>query len=246
MGCEIMVEIKIVVPTWNERENIERLLNNIRKVMSSLKTDYEVIIVDDNSPDGTAEIATKFNELYGHVKVIRRYSKAGLGSAIKDGLKYALGDANTLYIVTMDADMSHLPEEIPNLLDNASTVDIVQGSRYVKGGKIVECELYRRVISRVANVVIRLLFHTKIKDHTSGFRVYTSKAAIVVVNGTFSGGYEWLVEALLVAIKRGLAIKEVPITFINRRKGKSKLWSREILRWFIFMLHYAFRSRWRG
>jgi dolichol-phosphate mannosyltransferase len=240
-----MVKVKIVIPTWNERENIERLLDNIRKVMSSLNIDYEVIIVDDNSPDGTAEIALKFNEAYGHVKVIKRYSKAGLGSAIKEGLKYALSDGNTLYIVTMDADLSHLPEEIPNLLYNASTVDIVQGSRYVKGGRIKGWRMHRRMMSWGANTFIRLLFHTKIKDHTSGFRVYTSKVAQVVVNETFSRGYEWLVEALIVARKSGFTITEVPITFINRRKGKSKVGFREILRWLNFMLYYAFKQRCR-
>lgn len=231
--------VRIVVPTWNERENIEPLLHSIRKVMELLKTDYEVVVVDDNSPDGTADIATKFGEQYGHIKVIRRSNKAGLGSAIKEGLKYAISDINTFYVVTMDADLSHLPEEIPRLLNEASTADIVQGSRYVKGGKIEGWGMHRRIISWGANTIIKLLFRTEIKDHTSGFRVYTPKAAHVVINETFSRGYEWLVEALLVAKKRGLIVKEVPIVFINRKKGRSKLALMEILKWFNFVLHYA-------
>jgi dolichol-phosphate mannosyltransferase len=236
--------VRIVIPTWNEGENIESLLSSIRKVMKSLKIDYEVVIVDDNSPDGTADIAMKFNERYGHVKVIRRSSKAGLGSAIREGLKYAISDKSTLYIVTMDADLSHSPEEIPRLLNEAATADVVQGSRYVKGGKIEGWEVHRRIISWSANTIVRLFFYTGIKDHTSGFRVYTPKVVHVLVNETFSRGYEWLIEALLVARKHRFIVKEVPITFINRKKGKSKLELMEILKWFNFILCHALKSRW--
>jgi len=238
-----MTKIKIILPTWNESENIIELFERIRKVMVPLYPDYEVILVDDNSPHRTAELAMKYGEKYNHIRVIERSHKKGYGSALRDGIKCAIEDQNTLYLITMDADMTHQPEDIPKLIKVAKNVDVVQGSKYVKGGLIKGWSLYRWLISLAANFLIRTLFLTGMRDHTTNFRVFSVKAAHLIANKTRSSGYEWLIEALLLLRGHQFKIAEVPISFINRKKGKSKLKIVDVIKWFKLVMRLRFGKK---
>lgn len=240
-----MTHIKIIIPTWNESKNIVECLNRIHKVMATMNLSYEVIVVDDNSPDGTAHLAIEYGKNKGNVKVLIRENRSGYGSAFRDGLSYAVRDPNTTYIVTMDADLSHQPEDLPRLLSSAMSenVDVVQGSRYVSGGAIKGRRWHRNLMSLIANFLVKVLFRTGLRENTTSFRVFSLKAANLIANETKSNGYEWLVEALLIAKKKELRVIEVPITFIDRKRGKSKLRGRDIAKWFWFIINYWLRSR---
>ncbi len=215
-----MSKICVVVPTYNEAQNLPKLIAQTERALQGL--DFEVMIVDDSSPDGTAKIAEKLNRIYGNVKISVRAKKSGLGSALIAGLKAGLSNEDVECLVTLDADFSHDPNEIPRLLRAAKLADLVQGSRYIQNGTVVNWGFKRRLVSFVANFICRLLLRTSIRDCTGNFRVYSRKCAETIVNSTASGGFEWVVEAMVVANKSGFKVKEIPITFIDRKQGKTK------------------------
>lgn len=205
----------VVIPTLNEAENISTLLNSL--------TDYKVIVVDDNSPDGTAAIAEKAG-----ATVIRRPAKMGLGSAVREGVRKALEDKECTHIITMDADFSHDPKDVCRLLNTDKS--FVIASRYVFGGKIVGWSASRRLTSKIANLICRTLLRTNTNDNTTNFRLYSRECAEVLL--TVEGqNYEWPVLCLVAVKKAGFTAYEVPVTFINRQNGDSKLDSKHILRW---------------
>ena len=208
-----MAEVSIVIPTYNEAENISNLIG----MLEALKGDFKIIIVDDNSLDGTAEIANNLNQNYGNIVVHSRPSKMGIGSAIYDGMQLALSFPNCQYIVTMDADLSHDPKDVPRLLKVAEEagVDLIQGSRYVEGGKIIGWGLYRRLQSRVANLLCKLLFGLP-NEVTTYFRVYSRKCAEIVVNNVDASKYEFAIATALVIKDYGLKIKEVPVRWHHK------------------------------
>ncbi|HET6403559.1 MAG TPA: polyprenol monophosphomannose synthase [Candidatus Thermoplasmatota archaeon] len=214
--------VSIVVPTYNERQNLPRLVAAIAEVM---RWPYEIVVVDDSSPDGTADLARDLAKTYP-VRLLSRPAKSGLGSAYRDGFLQAKGDL----IFEMDADLSHDPRFIPALvqavLDGA---DIAVGSRYVSGGRVVGWGAYRKLVSGVGNTLARAALFIGIRDVTSGYRCY-SRAAAGIVQEAKSDGYAFQVEALYLAKKRGMRIAEVPITFENRTVGKSKLGPGEFAR----------------
>lgn len=217
-----MVEISIVVPTYNESGNIEDLLQAVSQTLEGY--DYEIIIVDDNSPDGTARIVQELAMEDDRIKLLVRSGKLGLGSAILDGFKMAKGN----YFLMIDADLSHRPEDIKRLIDNRKGADIVIGSRYMNGGRIAGWPMKRKIISRVATRLVKLFFNLSVKDPISGFALYR-KETFKRLDGRLKPiGYKLLLEILVKS--PGLTVNEIPITFINRRAGKSKLKIDEILK----------------
>lgn len=215
-------EISIVVPTYNESENIGNLLQAVSKTLESC--DYEIIIVDDNSPDGTAGIVRKISCEDNRIRLVVRSGKLGLGSAILEGFSMAEGN----YLLMIDADLSHRPEDIKRLIDRRKEADIIIGSRYINGGRTICWPMKRRIISRIAIVLVKLFFNLSVKDPVSGFALY-KKETIERLNGKLRPmGYKLLLEVL--AKSPGVTVIEIPITFINRKTGKSKLSLDEVLK----------------
>jgi glycosyltransferase involved in cell wall biosynthesis len=214
-----------MLPTYNEAENIESLILEIE----ALNLNLTITVIDDSSPDGTAEIARKLNEEYGNIHVVSRPEKLGLGMAITAGFRYLLKLRNAPdYIITMDADYSHNPKDVPRLLEVAKDgCDLVIGSRYIKRGKVLGSSLRRRIISRLANIVAGISIGTKLRDCTSGFRCYSKRYVKSVLPALHSQTYEIQIETVKQARLNGFRIKEIPITFVNRKRGKSKLTATE-------------------
>lgn len=214
-----MSGIYIIIPTYNEAANIKRITAEIQGLNSS----YNIIIVDDNSPDGTAEIVKALQQTQSGIYLNRRPAKLGIGSAIRDGMKEALAHKDCLFIMTMDADFSHNPLDIQRLLKESLNADMVQGSRYIRGGRITGWTWQRKLISRSANFLYRFLLKFPQHEVTTYFRVYSRKCAEIVVQHTREDKYEFCLESALAVHDHGLSVKEVPITFVNRTAGTSKL-----------------------
>jgi dolichol-phosphate mannosyltransferase len=219
---EIGKKVSIVIPTYNERDNIPPLIEGIRGALEP-GWDYEIIIVDDNSPDGTQDIVSEMAAEDPRIKLIRRPSKLGLGSAVAAGFAMAGGD----YWVMMDADLSHRPEDLPNLLSALSEADIVVGSRYIPGGGVVNWPLIRLIASRGASALGRLIVGLQVRDLTSGFGAFRRGHMEALLPTLSPKGFKLLLEILA---KSGDArVKETPITFVERRYGRSKASAREAL-----------------
>ncbi|MDD3825093.1 MAG: polyprenol monophosphomannose synthase [Anaerolineae bacterium] len=216
----------VVVPTYNERENIELLVDNIL----ALGLGSQVVIVDDNSPDGTGDIADELSRRHAGVYVVHRAGKLGLGTAHIAGIHAAL-DRGAAQIVTMDADFSHHPRYLPCLLGALDRYDVVIGSRYVDGGGTQDCTLPRRALSRGANLLAHTVLGLAAGDATAGFRGYR-RAVLesIALDEIVSNGYSFLIEMLYRCQRQGWCIGEVPIIFENRQRGASKISRAEILR----------------
>ena len=218
-----MSKVCVVIPTYNEAENLPKLVEALEEELQ--KENFNIIVVDDNSPDGTSEMIRKMSEGYDNLRLFVRPEKRGLGSAYKDGFKVSSGD----FIVVMDADLSHNPEELPKLLETLNDADVAIGSRYVPGGRVVGWKGHRRLISRGANLLARLVLGLNIKDATSGFRAYKRRALEEIASRSSLNGFEFQVEALYIAKRLGLKVTEVPITFASRKRGKSKLSLKDVI-----------------
>lgn len=216
----------VVIPTYNERENIELLIDEIL----ALRTGTQVIVVDDNSPDGTGNLVRMMADDHQEVHLISRPGKLGLGTAHIAGIRQAL-TMDVDCILTMDADFSHHPRFIPDLIASAERADIVIGSRYVTGGGAVNCGLNRTVLSRVANGFARLMLGLGAQDCTAGFRCYRRRVLEAAPLDTiFSNGYSFLIEMLYKCQRLGFSVAETPICFENRQRGQSKISKTEIFR----------------
>ncbi len=216
-----------IVPTYNEADNIDELISQLL----ALPVNLGVIVVDDNSPDGTGALADAWAEKYPEqVYVVHRPGKLGLGTAYIAGFKQALGlDAQR--ILTMDADFSHNPRYIPDMLALSGQKHMVIGSRYVSGGGAVNCTQKRIILSKGANAVARALLGLKAKDATAGFRLYRREVLeSIPLDEIFSSGYSFLVEMLFMVQRRGWQIGEVPIIFEDRRAGTTKISRNEVLK----------------
>ncbi len=216
-----MTKCLIIIPTYNEKNNIVRL---IEKLSDRYETKADLLIVDDSSPDGTANLA---KEAAKHTKmavhILNRAKKEGLGKAYMAGFKWAL-QHHYPYVISMDADFSHRPEDVIKLLDAPENIDVVVGSRYIPGGKIVGWDFKRYANSKLANLVTRLALGLKPKDVTSGFKRYNQAfLGSLDQNNVISSGYAFQVEMLLHAADAGLKIAEVPIIFVDRTEGESKI-----------------------
>ncbi len=227
--------VSVLVPTYMEKNNITDLIESINKNLSG--NIFEVVVIDDNSPDGTANEVRRLTKDYANTKLIVRPGKMGLGSAYRDGFRASSYE----YIVEMDADMSHNPQEITKLLQSLNQNDIVTGSRYIHGGNIVGWNWRRKLISWGANRFARAVLGLKPKDVTSGFRVYSKVAFEKIITQSKLNGYAFQIEILYLAAKFGFKVKEVPITFSERKEGKSKLGNKEIFSFAAAMVSLRFR-----
>jgi dolichol-phosphate mannosyltransferase len=215
-----------MLPTYNEAENIESLIREIQ----ALNLDLNIVVIDDSSPDGTADVVKKLQlKSPNKIHLVSRSDKLGLGTAITDGFKFLLSlDKPPRYIIAMDADYSHNPKDIPKLVEVAREgYDLVIGSRYLDGGEVVGSSLTRRLISRLANVVAGVIVRARMHDCTSGFRCYSKRYIRNVLPSLHSQTYEIQIETVKQARLNGFKIKEIPITFVNRKRGKSKLTAME-------------------
>lgn len=217
----------VIVPTYNECENIERLVTRLR----SLPDDIHVLVVDDGSPDGTGQIVEALAAADAGVHVLHRPGKLGLGTAYKAGFAYGL-ERDYGFLCTMDADFSHEPESLPALLAlAASGVDLVVGSRYVPGGRVVGWPWPRKLISYVANQMAHTVLGVTVRDCTAGFRCYRRPVLETIdLDAIFSSGYSFLIEMAFYCQNAGFRAGEVPITFVNRTEGASKISKWEIVR----------------
>ncbi len=221
-----MDRLAIVIPTYNESENIVALVNGIL----DLGLDTSLIIVDDNSPDGTGRLADELARKHARVQVIHRPAKLGLGSAHIAGMKAAL-DADAPYVVTMDADFSHHPRYLPDVVDSLDEFDVVIGSRYVAGGGTTHCTVPRRALSRGANLFARSVLSLQAGDATAGFRGYRQAVLrSIPLDEIVSDGYSFLIEMLYRCERHGWRVGEVPILFENRQRGASKISKSEIVK----------------
>jgi len=225
-------KVSVVIPTYNERKNIKKLLRELSEALNG-KFEYEIIVVDDNSPDGTADEVRKIARST-HARLISRKTKAGIGSAYKKGAESSRGGI----IITMDADFSHNPSVIPQLVEGIlNGNDLVIGSRYVHGGEIEKWSLYRRVMSKTANTIAKVLLGLHTNDLTTGYRAYTKEAlSTIKFQELSSTGYSILMEAVFRAERAHLKIKEIPITFYDRKGGNSKLGAAEQLKYILTVL----------
>jgi glycosyltransferase involved in cell wall biosynthesis len=220
--------VQVIVPTYNEKENI----TSLAELLLTLPVVPNVIIVDDNSPDGTGDIADHLAATHpGRVHVIHRSGKLGLGTAYIAGFKHALAEGSEL-IVTMDADFSHHPRYIPDMVGKIMQgYDLVIGSRYVPGGGAVECTLPRKMLSWGANAIARTMLNLQAHDTTAGFRCYRREVlASIPLDEIFSSGYSFLIEMLYKVQRGGWRVGEVPIIFENRQQGVSKISKTEVFK----------------
>jgi glycosyltransferase involved in cell wall biosynthesis len=223
----------VIVPTYNERENLANLVTRLR----ALPGDVHVLVVDDNSPDGTGEIADGLAADDPGVHALHRAGKLGLGTAYKAGFAFGL-DRGYQYMCTMDADFSHSPESVPALLDKAAAgYDLVVGSRYVPGGDVVGSTRPRKLISYGANWLAHTILNVKVRDCTAGFRCYRRRVLETIdLDAIFSSGYSFLVEMAYRCQQAGFSSAEVPIIFVNRTEGSSKISKSEIFKAFYTLI----------
>lgn len=221
----------IIIPTFNELENLPKLLPRVL----SQNNIIDVLIVDDNSPDGTADWVSKEAEKDSRIKLIEREMKMGLGTAYIAGFKYAL-ENNYDYIFEMDADFSHNPDDIPNFLEEIITYDLVLGSRYKQGVNVVNWPMSRLMLSLFANMYTRIITGLPVRDATSGFKCFRKEVLKAIdLDSVKSNGYAFQIEMTFKAWKKGFKIKELSIVFTDRVKGTSKM-SKKIVREAIFMV----------
>ena len=209
----------IVTPTYNERKNIEELLNTIFTIDSN----YHVLVVDDNSPDDTGAIVKELQSNYSNLHLLSRVKKQGLGSAYVAGFKYAL-KGNYDKIVQMDADMSHDPKDVVSLISELDNSDVVIGSRYISGINVVNWPIRRLLISYGANIYTRLITGLPVKDATGGFKCWKREVLESLdLDNVRSQGYSFQIEMTYRAWLQKFKIKEVPIIFVDRTIGESKM-----------------------
>ena len=215
-------QVSIVIPTYNERENVRPLYDAIR---SSLAGQWrcEIIFVDDSSPDGTAEEIRRLPTQHLPVKLLQRPAKLGLGSAVVEGFQAAQGD----FWVMMDGDLSHRPEDLPRMLSALDDAGIVVDSRFVEGGRMVHCPLNRKLAGRAASGIGRMTIGMGVKDTTSGFVAFRKESLQGVLPALKPRGFKLLLEILV--LSKSAIVKEVPITFVDRRYGSSKLSVAEVM-----------------
>ena len=217
----------VIIPTYNEARLIEKLISQIH----CFQPEFSILIVDDNSPDGTGRLADELAKKSNKIKVLHRPQKDGLGRAYLEGFKYALAQSPPYErIIEMDADFSHSPKYLADLLKATEYRDFSLGSRYIPGGKIGDWDVKRRFLSYFANLYARLFLGLAVKDWTSGFRCFRREVlSNIKLESIKSKGYLFQIEVLKRCLYFGYNCAEVPITFIERKKGKTKLGFYEIL-----------------
>ena len=218
-------KIVVLIPTYNERENLPLIVSRLRMAVPAA----DVLVLDDSSPDGTGAVADQLAVEDGQVQVLHRAKKEGLGAAYLAGFAWAL-ERGYDALVEMDADGSHQPEQLPSILAALADADVVLGSRWVHGGSVVNWPIRRKVLSLGGNIYSRLLLGMPIGDATGGYRAYRASALRGLdLHDVASAGYCFQVDLVWRAVRRGLSVTEVPITFVERAIGDSKM-SKDIVR----------------
>ena len=209
----------IVTPTYNERKNIRELVSTLFE----LNPDFHILVVDDSSPDGTAEIVEELQADCANLHLLSRNEKTGLGSAYIAGFNYAL-ERDYEAVVQMDADMSHDPKDVPLLIETIENADLAIGSRYISGINVVNWPLHRLIISYGANIYTRLVTRLPVRDATGGFKCWRREALEAInLDGVRSQGYSFQIEMTYRAWLKGFRITEIPIIFVDRTVGESKM-----------------------
>jgi dolichol-phosphate mannosyltransferase len=209
----------VIIPTYDERENLPLLVAELLKIDPPV----DVLVVDDNSPDGTGQMADDMAAAGSRVHVLHRQGKLGLGTAYLDGFRWGL-KGNYDRLMSMDCDFSHDPKYVPAILEQAKTADLVIGSRYVSGGSTSGWGIHRKIISKVANTTVRFLLGLKTHDTSAGFRCYRRDALERIgLDNVRSRGYNVLEEMVFHIEKSGMKVVEVPIVFPDRRRGETKV-----------------------
>lgn len=226
-----MSKYSVILPTYNERQNLPILVWMLAKMFEENKLEWEVIIVDDASPDGTLDVAKKLVRVYGkeHIILRPRTGKLGLGTAYVHGLESVTSD----FVIIMDADFSHHPEAIPEFIAKQKTesFDIVTGTRYKGNGGVYGWDLKRKLVSRGANFLASTLLRPHVSDLTGSFRLYKKEVLQKIISVTQSKGYVFQMEMMVRARSLGFTIGEVPISFVDRVYGESKLGGDEIVQY---------------
>tara|TARA_A100001011_G_scaffold336248_1_gene365662 strand:- start:1705 stop:2409 length:705 start_codon:yes stop_codon:yes gene_type:complete len=227
----------IIIPTYNESQNIEKLINELRIIES------DILIVDDSSPDNTSDIVKKDKEFNNSIFVIDRPNKLGLGSAYREGFSWAIKN-NYSYIAQMDADFSHRVVDLIKLLEHKKDFGLTLGSRYISGGETDGWNKRRKILSKYANIVSTFVTSSHIKDMTSGFRVYSKNALIEIdYMSTKTDGYSFQIEMLVRALDKKIDIIEVPIIFDDRKDGDSKFDSNIVIEAIITLFRLLVRKK---
>jgi dolichol-phosphate mannosyltransferase len=225
----------VMIPTYNERENIGNL---IREILNLNIQDLHIVIVDDNSPDGTSEVVRNLSGKHPEVELLLRTTERGRGSAGIAGFKYALAHGADS-VIEMDADFSHHPKYIPHLLEELHNADMVIGSRFVGGGKDVNRGIARRIITLLAGIYVRVLLGLKIKDVSSGYRCFKRKVLEAIgLDSMISTGPSIVSEVFYRAHLKGFSIKEIPIKFEDRIHGQTKLNYKILIKTLLMVLQF--------
>ena len=232
------MNVSIIIPTYNEKENIVILSNQLLEIFKNSEHNLKIIVVDDNSPDGTSSVVKQLDQFEKSIFLITRKEKLGLGSAYQAGYNWCKKN-NSDCIIQMDSDLSHPPEITIQLVDSINEgFDVAIASRYVDKGGVSSWPLHRKIISFVANMLVRVFLGSKLHDNTTGYRGFNSTTIDLLIHyDVKSNGFSYLIESVYLFHKKKLRIKEIPFVFQERSIGKTKLSSFEILRFLLSIFH---------
>lgn len=232
------MKLAVVIPTYNEKETLPSLIEELLYEIKKISEKFSIVIVDDASPDGTGQIAEELNKKYGNISVVHRKAKLGLGSAYKEGFRFALDRLGPDFIVQMDADHSHDPKEISRILQSMHDYDFAVASRHVAGGSVVGWGTYRKLLHSIAGTLAAICGGLKISDPTSGFRVFKNNVlSSVDFSKIESDGFAFQIEILCLLKKMGFRGFEFPTVFVNRKNGKSKMGINESIQFIKTCVH---------
>ena len=237
------MKLAIVIPTYNEAETIPSLINELFEKIKQLVERLDILIIDDSSPDGTADIARELGAKYEKITVIQRPKKMGLGAAYKEGFRHVLEKLDSELVLQMDADHSHQPSEIPNMLEKIKNFDFLVASRHVEGSDVIGWGIGRKATHSIAGAIARICAKIEIKDSTSGFRMFKKKTLEKVdFNKIRSDGFAFQIEVLHQLKQLGMKGLEVPTVFVNRTEGSSKMGSSEMMQFITMCISYIGRK----
>ena len=237
------MKLAIVIPTYNEAETIPSLISELFEKIKQLVEKLDILIIDDSSPDGTADIVRELGTKYEKITVIQRPKKMGLGAAYKEGFRYVLEKLDSELVLQMDADHSHQPSEIPNMLEKIKNFDFLVASRHVEGSDVIGWGIGRKATHSIAGAIARICAKIEIKDSTSGFRMFKKKTLEKVnFNKIRSDGFAFQIEVLHQLKQLGMKGLEVPTVFVNRTEGSSKMGSSEMMQFITMCISYIGRK----
>jgi len=237
------MKLAIVIPTYNEAETIPSLIKELFEKIKHLVEKLDVLIIDDSSPDGTADIVRELGEKYEKITVVQRPKKMGLGAAYKEGFRHILEKFDSELVLQMDADHSHQPSEIPNMLEKIKNFDFLIASRHVEGSDVIGWGVGRKTTHSIAGAIARICARIEIKDSTSGFRMFKKKTLERIdFDKIRSDGFAFQIEVLYQLKQLGMKGLEVPTVFVNRTEGSSKMGSSEMLQFITMCISYIGRK----